>query len=137
MTDDYPIDPPPAAAASLRHDLLTPVNHIIGYGQLLQEELKDSEQPDILAGLREIVGLGRDVFGVINRMLPTSGCAAADSRQLQANLTVLLARVVSLSERLQELAKSAGFDAYSTDLERLAASANRLAEIVHVRLGKS
>jgi signal transduction histidine kinase len=47
---------PPAtseAIASLRHDLYTPINQIIGYSELLEEEAAE-EQPSYVADLRKI-----------------------------------------------------------------------------------
>lgn len=50
---------------SRKHDLLTPVNHIIGYGELLAEDAADAEQQDLLSGLERVCACGRVLEKII------------------------------------------------------------------------
>ena len=43
----------------LCHELRTPVNHIIGYGEMLQEQAEDLGRPKLLADLLKITGAAR------------------------------------------------------------------------------
>jgi DNA-binding response OmpR family regulator/tRNA A-37 threonylcarbamoyl transferase component Bud32 len=53
----------------LRHDLMTPIHQIIGYVQMLQEDLSDGEQ--VLSDLRKVETAALKLLGIIN-----SGTAA-------------------------------------------------------------
>jgi adenylate cyclase len=68
--------PPPKdeTRGRLLHDLRTPLNQIIGYSEMLQEEAHDLEQPSFVETLRKIASAGRglsalleDAFGVTRR----------------------------------------------------------------------
>ncbi len=58
-------------AGRLLHDLRTPLNQIIGYSEMLQDDAHDSGQPQLIDTLRKIASAGRsltslleDAFGV-------------------------------------------------------------------------
>jgi hypothetical protein len=53
----------------LRHDLLTPVNQIIGYCEMLIEDAEESGLTPLLGNLRRILDGGRRAFDVIQRSL--------------------------------------------------------------------
>jgi signal transduction histidine kinase len=48
-------------SASLRHDLRTPLNQIIGYSEMLAEEAENSGRKDLLPDLRRIAEAARDM----------------------------------------------------------------------------
>jgi signal transduction histidine kinase len=140
MTDENRTDSRRAVApsgADLRHDFLTPINHIIGYGELLQEETEELEQSELSAGVRDIVGLGRDVLALINRILPTVGGPRdpAELADLRSSLSALLDRIVANCERLRESAEVSGREMLLKDLQQVRAAADRLAELVERGIG--
>ncbi len=68
--------PPPKdePRGRLLHDLRTPLNQIIGYSEMLEEEAQDLDQPSFVETLRKIASAGRglsalleDAFGVSRR----------------------------------------------------------------------
>lgn len=68
MTDQSP--PRPAgrsAGASLRHDLRTPLNQIIGYGEILAEEAASSGREGWLRDLARIVQAAKDMVERVDR----------------------------------------------------------------------
>lgn len=54
--------------AALRHDLLTPLNQIIGYSELLEEEAAE-EHPETVADLRRIQQAAANLVGLIRTRL--------------------------------------------------------------------
>ncbi|TDI47417.1 MAG: response regulator [Acidobacteria bacterium] len=61
-----------AAAKSLRHDLLTPINQIIGYGEMLEEEAAADGHENYLGDLKKIGIAARDLLAKIDS-LPLDG----------------------------------------------------------------
>jgi sigma-B regulation protein RsbU (phosphoserine phosphatase) len=55
--------------ASLRHDLRTPINQIIGYTELVGEELEESGQPDLIEDLNKVTKAARHLLGLIQQEL--------------------------------------------------------------------
>jgi DNA-binding response OmpR family regulator len=59
--------------SALRHDLRTPVNHIVGYCELLLEELEGEGNVARREALRTALATVNDVLGQINAALPPTG----------------------------------------------------------------
>ncbi len=67
--------PTPAPAKSLRHDLRTPINQIIGYSELLGEEAASDGHPQYVADLEKIGIAARNLLAKIDS-LPLDGLSA-------------------------------------------------------------
>ena len=70
---------PPGAAhpgSGLRHDLRTPVNQIIGYSEMLDEDAQEAGQEKMSADLKRIGQAARSLLPLIDR-IPTISAAAA------------------------------------------------------------
>src|SRR5262249_11061563 len=52
-----------------RHDLRTPLNHVIGYGELLLEEAEEGENDELLTLLRGLIRAGKEAVALIERHL--------------------------------------------------------------------
>ena len=63
----------PDAAAQLRHDLRTPVNHIIGYSEMLLEDAEESGNDSSAQDLKKIRSAAHSLLGLINTRLTGSG----------------------------------------------------------------
>ncbi|HET9317773.1 MAG TPA: response regulator, partial [Vicinamibacteria bacterium] len=63
--------------ARLRHDLRTPLHQIIGYAELLEDELKDAGQQGPVADLEKIQAAARRALELIDRCFPGGGAGAA------------------------------------------------------------
>lgn len=63
--------------AALRHDLRTPVNHILGFSELLEEELADRGVRDGLEDLEKIRGAARKILGIVDGTLSPPELAPA------------------------------------------------------------
>ncbi len=59
-----------AFSATIRHDLRTPVNAIIGYSEMLLEDIEDElSNPLIAAELHDILNAGRRLLSLINELI--------------------------------------------------------------------
>jgi signal transduction histidine kinase len=110
--------------AELRHDLRTPLNHIIGYGEMLMEDAEDRADTASVEALRQIHSTAKDLVSVIQNTLSPS-----KTEVTEAELTALRDR---LHDPLQGIIESAGAllaagDGSSTkDLETIRSAAERL-----------
>ena len=55
--------------AALRHDLRTPVNHIVGYAEMLIEDLEGPEHADRRKALEATLAAARDALKLISLVL--------------------------------------------------------------------
>jgi class 3 adenylate cyclase/CheY-like chemotaxis protein len=97
-----PAGPPTRDAnAQARHDLRTPVNQILGYAELLEEELEDRGLTELIPDLKKIQTAAKNQIELINRVLapPEAGTTAAPAAgpatmtQLQAEAPTLTVAV--------------------------------------------
>ena len=58
--------------ANMSHELRTPLNAVIGYSEMLQEELEDLGQADLVPDVEKINAAGRHLLGLINDILDLS-----------------------------------------------------------------
>ncbi len=56
--------------ARLRHDLRTPLHQIIGYAELLEDEVRDAGQEKFVADLAKIREAARTALGVVDEAVP-------------------------------------------------------------------
>jgi hypothetical protein len=117
------------AIASFRHELLTPVNHIIGYCEILIEDAEGTGQEGVLAGLDSILRQGRQLLEDIERSLP----GAADRVPGEVNLPALRSRLLAPLGQILEACDGMrwGPDApalagFVADLEKVRAAASSL-----------
>jgi adenylate cyclase len=119
------IDP----GAQLRHDLRTPLNHIIGYTEMLLEELP-CDQPDLAAGLAALRVDARELLALLNDVLAKRHASAADVAGACGTLQAPLARVRAAGTAVHRLATEAGADALLPDLDRIRVATDRLDELL-------
>ena len=58
--------------ANMSHELRTPMNAIIGYSEILQEEMADMGDTAYLTDIKKIYGAGKHLLGLINDILDIS-----------------------------------------------------------------
>lgn len=63
----------PDTPSKLRHELRTPINQILGYSELLQEEAEDSGSAQFVPDLRKIQQAARRMLELIDRVFTASG----------------------------------------------------------------
>ena len=58
--------------ANMSHELRTPLSAVIGYSEMLQEEMEDAGQADLLPDMKKIESNARHLLGLINDVLDLS-----------------------------------------------------------------
>ncbi|MGC1481535.1 MAG: SpoIIE family protein phosphatase [Chthoniobacterales bacterium] len=71
MSEPTPID----SLATLRHELRTPINHILGYGEMIAEELADLGRADLVEDLDKVHAAAKRLLGLIDANLQDGGLA--------------------------------------------------------------
>ena len=121
--------PIPDASKQLRHELRTPVNHIVGYAEMLLEDAADPAHAERRALLEEAITGAREVLVQINTALPPSKAelSAVDVAALYAALQPPRERIVRAVDALGEVPGVAEDPDFSGDLGRIREAAGRLA----------
>jgi len=90
--------------ADLRHDLRTPINSIIGYGEMLQEEAEAVGQADIILDLQKIHSAAQRFLFLIDDVVDFSRIEAAEmAPHLQAsNASAIIQGAVTAAGSLEE-----------------------------------
>ena len=104
-------------ARTIRHELRTPVNHIVGYAELLLEE--EGVPASLAAGLRELRKMAREVLTLV------AGVVASDAESL-ASLDRLVARLEVSARGLPAV----GMPAARPDIDRIISAAEQLRSLV-------
>jgi class 3 adenylate cyclase len=126
----------PEEARELRHELRTPVNHLIGYAELLLEE-DDVSEADVQA-LEAVRARAREVLDLVPGLLGDGsvgiegGLGVASGGSGAASVAALVHRVEELQSLTAGLA--AGSSLPAADIERLSVAAARLGSLA-ARLG--
>jgi adenylate cyclase len=116
--------------AQLRHDLRTPLNHIIGYAEMLLEELHDGDKAGVAPGLATLRADARELVGLVNEVLAHGHAGAADLAAARHRFGAPLARVRVAGETLRRQAAAAAADSLLADLDRIRAATDRLEQLL-------
>lgn len=119
-------------SSNLKHDLRTPLNHIIGYCELLLEETEDLSCQEFVPDLERIHFAGKGLLDVINHLFDPVKSAAYKSNPnlVQHELRTPLNQIVGYAEMLQEEARARGADAFVADFEKILTAARELLRLV-------
>lgn len=117
---------------SLKHDLRTPLNHIIGYCEMLLEEAADQAQATLVADLERIHFAGRRLLTVVNDLFDPVKSAAyrADPSLVHHEIRTPLNQIIGYAEMLQEEAHEAGAESFVADAGKILAAARELLRLV-------
>ena len=116
------------ALAELRHELRTPVNHIVGYAEMLLEDAADPVFAARRGQLEAALAGARDALALINATLaPTRSDIGEDEvRQLYASLREPRDRISSAITTLLATPDARRDTALGDDLRRILSAAERL-----------
>jgi len=128
MTDGEP-GPVHEASKQLRHELRTPINHIIGYAEMLLEDSAEAGHAARRERLAEIIGAAGDILARINTAFSPSGSepTADDVRALYASLQPPCGRMVTALDSLLLLPGVAEDKDFTGDLDRIREAVAKLA----------
>ena len=114
------------AVSELRHELRTPVNHIMGYAEMLLEDL-GPDPTERRTALEEAVGAARDVLSLVSVSLPSgrTEVARGEVTALYESLREPQQRIFQALTPLVGDGTDAG-DEFVTDLKKILNAAERL-----------
>ena len=122
------------ASARLRHDLRTPMNHIIGYTEMLIEETAEADTAALAPGLNQIHADALRVLNRINDFLDVEVAAPAKldlgrlRREVEGPLAAIAEGVAALRTRSMQVPGSNGLE----DLGRIDAAVLELQAMLAV-----
>src|SRR5437868_6743465 len=85
-----------------RYNLRTPINHILGYGEMLMEDVEDQGRESVLPDLRRILECGKLALAVINGALSPAGNEVTEP-QIRDMRDALLGPVNQILEIIRRL----------------------------------
>ncbi|HUL11022.1 MAG TPA: adenylate/guanylate cyclase domain-containing protein [Methylococcaceae bacterium] len=112
--------------AKIRHDLRTPINHIIGYAEILQEEAADKLPASFVTDLEKIHSSGYILLALINRHLGED-CLCAAEPDLHAvchELRTPVNHIIGYGEMLAEQCDELGQPELKLDLAKIVSAAH-------------
>jgi len=120
------------ALAHLRHELRTPINHILGYTEILLEDADETGLAGFSPALREMNSGGRAMLDSIQAALAESsgGVHAVQLESLAAKIRPQAGRMLAAAEALAAGLKDSGNEDAVTDIARVAIACRRLISLV-------
>ncbi|MDX1632430.1 MAG: hypothetical protein R3234_11245 [Thermoanaerobaculia bacterium] len=113
----------------LRHELLTPVNHVIGYAELARDEAEDEGRDELASKLQIVAERGADLAAGIRDEL--SGPSGPDPRALARRLGPPYG---ACREQIEELREGSGSHDREEDLKRIEAGLRTLGVLLQGEL---
>ncbi|HXV85345.1 MAG TPA: response regulator, partial [Gemmatimonadales bacterium] len=114
--------------ASLRHDLRTPINHIVGYAEMMLEDLQAPEHAAPRAALETAIAAAREALRSISAVLAPSreSVEASELASLYATLAAPQQRIVEAVQSLLQATGGPPTPGFTADLHRILEAAARL-----------
>ena len=121
----------------LRHELRTPINHIVGYAELLLEQAADLQRPELVPDLQRIHSAGKQLLKPIADHLDAAHVhlTAADLDHLSLELRTPLTTIIGYAELLADGAETDLPDGFLTDVRRIRDAGTQLLGLVNATLG--
>lgn len=123
--------------AKIRHGLRTPINHIIGYAEILREEAADKLPATFVADLEKIHSSGYILMALINRHLGED-CLNASGIDLHAvchELRTPVNHIIGYGEMLAEQCDELAQSELKPDLDKIVSAAHTWLELMEKHLG--
>jgi adenylate cyclase len=119
------------SGAQLRHDLRTPLNHIIGYAEMLLEELQDGDKAGVAPGLATVRADARELLALVNEVLSRGQAGTPDLVAARDRFRPPLERMRTAGEALRRKAAEAGAESLLPDIDKVRAATERLEHLLH------
>lgn len=119
--------------ATLRHELRTPMNHIIGYSEMLIEEANEQQQDYLLHELEKINHEGQRLLVIINDLFaPHKRRKSLQNGLLEARheMRTLVNNIIGLSDMLQEESGLSDNTSFITDLGKIKKASRHLLGLI-------
>ncbi|HWS63967.1 MAG TPA: response regulator [Steroidobacteraceae bacterium] len=111
----------------LRHELHTPLNHIIGYSELLLESATEGSIAALEPGLRELHEFAQQLLLLVDQVLGRSRKHdEIDLHRLSTQASGPISSIIAAAHDLKGKAEQMGTDGAGQDLDRIAGAARAL-----------
>ena len=116
------------ALSNIRHSLRTPLNQIIGFSEMLQEEAEDLGLDAFIPDLQKIHTAGSQLLNLINDSTSATRVESGklDLESLRRECRTMLNLIIGYSELCQEDASDEKHGTFSSDLKKISAAAKTL-----------
>ena len=116
----------------LRHDLRTPINHILSYADLVREDAGDRGLVSVATEMAAIESAGKGALKLVNDLLESHSdpTTAATS---QSGLVELMREVKERVDRVRRIPAAQATPQVDADLTRIADAAERLLELIEAQ----
>ncbi len=116
-----------ATLSHLRHELHTPLNHIIGYSEMLLESVAEGSIVGLEPGLRELHENARQLMLLVDETLArTRKESEIDLRRLSTQASGPIGSIIAAADELKEQAQRMGAPEVTQDLDRISSAAQTL-----------
>jgi len=121
------------ALSNIRHSLRTPLNQIIGYSEMLQEEAEDFGLQAYTPDLAKVRTAGAQLLGLINDSLSTPRLESGklDLDALQRECRTMLDLIIGYCELCQEDATEEKQGTFLADLKKIRVAADTLLRLLN------
>jgi CheY-like chemotaxis protein len=121
-----------ALLSELRHDLRTPIGHVIGYAEMIAEELSEADIKSFAHDLEAIQNAGQKMLALIDQYFSVAKKSAGeiDFGDAQFQMRMQLNHISGYAEMLREDALDAGNDDILGDLDHISAAQIKVLELV-------
>ncbi|MGA0040145.1 MAG: adenylate/guanylate cyclase domain-containing protein [Pirellulales bacterium] len=122
--------------ASIGHELRSPLNHILGYSEILIEDAEAAGLTKILSDLRAIHSAGQRLLAVIETILAPSvlSVAAVAPETIDREVRDPLDQIIGYTELVAEEATDLGEATLAADVGKIRQAAERLLAVVAKRV---
>jgi signal transduction histidine kinase len=117
----------------VKHELRTPINHIIGYSEMLLEDLASGSDAAARSAVQVVLDTGRQMLAVVNAEVGGVGDAESlVSAEMLVSLRLAVRSGIDrvLAQHLEETGPARSVT-FSADIRKILAATRRLAEFAH------
>ena len=116
----------------IRHDLRTPVGHIIGYAEILQEDIGHGMPAEFVRDLHAIRSSGERLVSLIDDHFSSARTDAVgiDLVDARYRLSVQAGQIAGYAEVLREHALESGREEFIADLDKIVTAAGALNDFI-------
>src|SRR5205085_3509806 len=115
---------------NLKHELRTPLSHIIGYCEMSMEQAQDEGLNIFITDLDRIHSAGERLLDVVDELCDPAAHRRIDEAAMNHDVRTPLNQVIGYAEMLQEQAKDLGHDSFASDLQKVHTAGRRLLDLI-------